>query len=290
MSFVHKFPAKQFLVGLTAIAVLTLVPRRASAGNEIYACVSGSDHDRDDGRVRIIDASESCKKHEKKIHWNVVGPQGPAGAQGPTGPQGPQGPQGPAGVIRKIIVGGTYADGSVYTGKGFTLTHDPNPAHPGHYTITFPAGTWSAAYPVASFQAFFDPGKVPQITYAAPDGTQWDLEWGSATTFNFTFIGVDAPPGVSRQMVLGGTYANGAVYTGTGFTLTHDPDPAHTGHYTITFPAGTWKAYPVVSLQAFFDPGKVAQITYASSDATHWDIEWGSATTFNFTFIEGAAP
>src|SRR5918912_2552393 len=76
--------------------------------NVIYACVkdeSGAGRrDDDDGRVmRIVNANDSCGRREKKIYWNVIGPQGPMGPQGPqgakglTGAQGPQGPKGDTG-------------------------------------------------------------------------------------------------------------------------------------------------------------------------------------------------
>ena len=60
--------------------------------NTIYACVSR------DGDVRVVNPTERCWRHETRIHWNVVGPQGPAGAQGPQGLVGPKGPQGAPGA------------------------------------------------------------------------------------------------------------------------------------------------------------------------------------------------
>lgn len=72
--------------------------------NTIYACVS------DNGDVRVVDPTERCRHHETRIHWNVVGPQGPAGAPGPQGPAGPQGPQGVAGPLGPI--GATGAAGA----------------------------------------------------------------------------------------------------------------------------------------------------------------------------------
>jgi len=76
--------------------------------NTIYACVNP------DGDVRIVDSTERCRRHETRIRWNVVGPQGPAGAPGPQGPAGPQGPQGVAGPQGSIgATGATGATGPI---------------------------------------------------------------------------------------------------------------------------------------------------------------------------------
>ena len=40
----------------------------------------------------------SCPKGDKRLSWNIVGPQGPQGLQGEQGPQGLQGDQGPQGL------------------------------------------------------------------------------------------------------------------------------------------------------------------------------------------------
>src|SRR3954470_16483512 len=66
-----------------------------------YACVR---LDKDADLVRLVAADEACKPRESRVHWNVVGPQGPQGAvgkqgvQGVTGPQGAVGPQGAEGT------------------------------------------------------------------------------------------------------------------------------------------------------------------------------------------------
>src|SRR5437868_1281702 len=71
-----------------------------SSSNVIYACVRNDGGARaiDKSGVRIINANDSCGPKEKKIHWNVTGPQGPMGPQGPQGPQGLQGLQGAQGL------------------------------------------------------------------------------------------------------------------------------------------------------------------------------------------------
>ncbi len=49
------------------------------------------------GGVRIIGPSDSCKNNESLLTWNAAGPAGSVGPIGPTGPIGATGPQGPAG-------------------------------------------------------------------------------------------------------------------------------------------------------------------------------------------------
>ncbi|HTZ06122.1 MAG TPA: hypothetical protein VMB53_10225 [Gaiellaceae bacterium] len=138
----------------------------------------------------------------------ATGPQGPAGpkgdkgdtgatgATGAAGPQGPAGPMGPPGngIAHKMIAGGTYGhpdpstgDVPLYTSTGgFTITGDEST--PGVYKILVPSGTW-ACYPIVNFQTYFV-ASTPVITYGAPDGTEFDVDFGTHadTTFNFTLI------------------------------------------------------------------------------------------------------
>jgi hypothetical protein len=98
------------------------------------------------------------------------------------------------------------------------------------------------------------------------------------------------PPGAGlNKVIAGGTYGgvNGlGVYTGSGFTITQDPNMP--SRYTIEFPAGTWSHYPVASFQSFFGGTTQASIEFASGNGNIWTINWGTGqpTTFNFIFIE----
>ena len=46
------------------------------------------------GDLRVVDASQTCRRGEARLTWNQTGTQGPAGAQGLPGPQGPAGDDG----------------------------------------------------------------------------------------------------------------------------------------------------------------------------------------------------
>ena len=102
------------------------------------------------------------------------------------------GPSG-LGVGQKLIAGGTYgipdASGNVamYTSSGgFTITTTDGS---GVYDIKMPAGTWPSCYPIVSFQTYFV-AATPDITYGAPDGTEFIVDFGTHanTTFNFMFV------------------------------------------------------------------------------------------------------
>ena len=40
------------------------------------------------GEMRVVPASKKCKRGERRLAWNVAGPQGVVGSQGSAGPQG----------------------------------------------------------------------------------------------------------------------------------------------------------------------------------------------------------
>jgi len=90
------------LFGLTSLVVVVVAGAVAFAdipdGNVIEACYQNST-----GRLRLVD-NAGCANGERKITWNVRGPQGlrgepgAAGARGPAGERGPAGPAGPKGM------------------------------------------------------------------------------------------------------------------------------------------------------------------------------------------------
>jgi len=65
----------------------------ATSGGQMSACV----HQNGGG----LYSSGKCGKHDRRMTWNLTGPQGPAGKQGRQGPAGPQGQTGPQGLAGK---------------------------------------------------------------------------------------------------------------------------------------------------------------------------------------------
>lgn len=83
--------------GATLLAVVAAggiaVADTSTPTTTITACVNS-----ENGAVRIVASSSSCREHETVTQWNQVGPAGPAGPAGPQGEQGLQGVQGPQGL------------------------------------------------------------------------------------------------------------------------------------------------------------------------------------------------
>jgi hypothetical protein len=91
--------SKKAIMMLTFILILLFSSVSVYAANTqntktstINACV------KDDGQLRLVSNSSSCKKSETFISWNIIGPQGEKGDTGPSGPQGPQGEKGDPGA------------------------------------------------------------------------------------------------------------------------------------------------------------------------------------------------
>ena len=86
------------LLAVAGTAFAAVSGRGHPGTDTITACASN-----DNGRLRVVRPSVSCRSNEHRLSWNVRGPKGEPGAQGPAGepgsagPQGPTGPQGPPG-------------------------------------------------------------------------------------------------------------------------------------------------------------------------------------------------
>jgi len=73
--------------GAVAVAV------RPHATTTLHACV------RKDGRLRLVAERAGCRKTERRVSWNVRGPQGEPGPAGPAGPAGAEGAPGVNGAV-----------------------------------------------------------------------------------------------------------------------------------------------------------------------------------------------
>lgn len=73
-------------------ATTSAAPSVTSAASTIYACQK-----KKGGTIRIVKSKTKCKSNEKKISWNVTGPQGAAGANGANGSNGAAGANGAPG-------------------------------------------------------------------------------------------------------------------------------------------------------------------------------------------------
>ena len=82
------------IVGLFLVASLAGFASAGAEANVIHACYK---NETGSGQLRILVATDSCKKNEMALDWNIAGPPGPQGPPGPLGPQGPAGPEGKIG-------------------------------------------------------------------------------------------------------------------------------------------------------------------------------------------------
>jgi hypothetical protein len=140
------------VVVVASVGGVTYAVAQIGSGGVFHGCYTSAN-----GQLRLIDpATDSCRPSETAISWSQRGPQGlkgdpgppgPAGPQGPAGPHGvpgphgpagPQGPPGPPGLGAQTISGLVGVRGATLFGKGFTVRRTAV----GHYTLTFPAGTW----------------------------------------------------------------------------------------------------------------------------------------------------
>jgi Collagen triple helix repeat (20 copies) len=109
---IPRFDVTPFVLAALTALIPFAAPAPADAQiptNGVFHACLRVDGDDDSARlVRLVSATERCRRNEQRVTWNAqgpagpagpAGPQGPSGAQGPAGATGPQGPQGPQGVV-----------------------------------------------------------------------------------------------------------------------------------------------------------------------------------------------
>jgi hypothetical protein len=82
------------------------------------------------GNLRLLGPSDSCRQHESLLTWNQTGAQGPAGTPGATGPAGPPGTVLPT----TIFFNRNFQDVQLAPPPGVTVARLNLPA--GNYVIT----------------------------------------------------------------------------------------------------------------------------------------------------------
>jgi hypothetical protein len=86
----------------TALALAGLLAAPHADAATIYACFK-----RRTGAFRIVGKRSICRRGERKLAWNLVGPQGPSGPSGATGPPGSNGVNGLTGFTSTLPTGKT---------------------------------------------------------------------------------------------------------------------------------------------------------------------------------------
>jgi hypothetical protein len=122
------------VVALLALGVASVASLAAvSGGSTIAACVK-----KKGGSIRIVRGSTKCRRNERLLTWNTIGPAGPRGLRGFNGTRGPTGATGAAGAAG--------AAGSNAAVNGFV---DANPAGSGSY---FPLPTSASPLVIATLK------------------------------------------------------------------------------------------------------------------------------------------
>ena len=83
---------------LVATAAVTGAAVVHSAANQVEPGVVHSCKHRSTGQLRAVAGPSNCRRSERPLSWNAVGPAGPQGPPGPQGDPGAAGVAGPAGA------------------------------------------------------------------------------------------------------------------------------------------------------------------------------------------------
>ncbi len=75
-----------FVILIIIFSTLVIHVLSQANDNVIYGC-----YKKNNGQLRIVQASSQCQPSENPISWNKFGSSGPQGPAGPAGPQGPPG-------------------------------------------------------------------------------------------------------------------------------------------------------------------------------------------------------
>lgn len=156
----------------------------ASGGGTLTACAKKGSH--------ALYAANKCKKGEKKLSWNMTGPQGPAGSKGAAGANGANGAPGATGATGPA--GPTvlkYVKSADFTAAANNQTNG---------VATCPAGTFvtgggafsSSAGTVVSINSS-NPGYSTTPQGTAPDQWQVDMNNTSNTASTFQVYAICAP-------------------------------------------------------------------------------------------------
>jgi hypothetical protein len=95
------------IVGMAGALGITAMGAHGGDASRIHACITDFNRDGEGRYLRVISATDACRRGETALDWNIQGPAGPAGPQGNIGPKGdkgdtgatgPQGPTGPVGA------------------------------------------------------------------------------------------------------------------------------------------------------------------------------------------------
>jgi hypothetical protein len=180
---------------LTVVAIVAVAAGggwalAASSGGVIKACAA-----KKGGALRV---AKKCKHGERKLSWNIQGPQGPPGPQGPAGTSGASGTSGANGTngtngtgtsttatTTEVVRQGTAV--AVTAGHSAVAAASCNPgerAVGGGNSIQGSASSWAVA----------DSFPTPGSTGSTPTGWRVDATNTSGSTLNLVAIVICISP------------------------------------------------------------------------------------------------
>jgi hypothetical protein len=119
-------------LGIASVSALAAV----GGGSTISSCVK-----KKGGSIRIVRASTRCRRSERKLAWNAIGPAGPRGLRGLTGARGPTGATGSAGAAGVNGAANGFVDGNPpAVGGNLPLPESGKPSMVA--TLKLPAGRY----------------------------------------------------------------------------------------------------------------------------------------------------
>ena len=185
-------PSPAMAVALAVIAAVSgglAIAATSPSGTVIGACANK----KQTGALRL---AGKCRRNERSIRWNQIGPQGPRGLAGPTGASGASGtagqtgPQGPGAIsILSNVTGprtrfpiATVGPWTVYT--ECTSSVSVNILGPGHYYDTTVTGEPGISTPTATHinNGAMGEAGVTANTIGANQQLSADIQLTSGTT------------------------------------------------------------------------------------------------------------
>jgi len=190
------------VVALLALGVASVGSLAAvSGGSTVSACVK-----KKGGSIRIVSARARCRKGEKSLSWNAIGPAGRQGPRGFAGARGFVGARGPTGATG--ATGSTGSAGSNGAANGFVDTNPPGSGEYFHLSVAeTPFVVANLKLPAGSYVV---QGNVHVKTISAGTKVTCSLEGGEGT-LDEGVIDVGAGAGQVEQ---------GDLALGGGLTLT----------------------------------------------------------------------
>jgi Collagen triple helix repeat (20 copies) len=209
-------------------------------GASLYACLKN-------GTARVFTKKPRCKKHERRISWNVAGPVGKSGRTGAHGSNGQEGARGVTGAIGPAGPEGKQGDTGAAGATGATGATGP----------TGPEGKEGANGAVAGFSA----SKAAVTSFTAENGVtvvSKSLPAGNYIVFAKTVVTATAEAGTRAGAVC-------ELIDPTGVTL----DTARWAGPLVELVSNSFMGDATLSLQSELSTGATSTLRLECTDQSN---------------------